>query len=198
MHDDISLDPDPLIVFQSWYVQAVDSGAPFPEAMALATADRHGRPSVRVVLYKGLDAGRIAFFTNLESRKSRELTVNPRAAVVFHWPALGRQVRIEGDVEKLPEIDDDAYFQSRPRSSQLGAWASPQSQTLPDRAALEARFAEAEQRFAGATVPRPPFWGGYRLLPSRFEFWINRDHRLHDRFAYERSGAGWRMARLAP
>ena len=195
------LDPDPGAQFARWYEAWRATGVAEPEAMALATADTAGRPSVRMVLLKGVDARGFRFFTNGESRKARELRVNPRAALLFYQPALERQVRVEGRVAPIDPSESDAYFATRPRGSQLGAWASPQSAPLPDRAALEARLADVARRHAAsaAPIPRPPHWGGYRLAPDRFEFWQGRGDRLHDRFEYRRDdAAGWTIVRLAP
>jgi pyridoxamine 5'-phosphate oxidase len=166
--------------------------------VTLATADARGRPSARIVLLRGADARGFAFFTNYTSRKARELTENPYAALCVHWPALEEQIRIEGAVERLPGEESDAYFSNRPRGSQLGAWASEQSQVLPSRDALEARYKEVERRFDGSAVTRPPFWGGFRLVPERVEFWHGRADRLHDRLLYVREGGGWRTERLYP
>ena len=168
--------------------------------MALATASRDGRPSVRMVLLRGLDERGLAFFTNYESRKAEELASNPFAAVVLNWgPLLRAQVRAEGRVERLPVAESVAYFRTRTRESRLGAWASPQSRLLGGRDELERRYAEAEQRFAGVDdVPLPPFWGGFRLVPEAMELWENRPNRLHDRARYERAGDGWTRIRLAP
>ena len=170
-----------------------------PEAMALATADANGAPSVRMVLLKDASPRGFAFYTNRGSRKGSELAANPRAALLLHWDALGRQVRIEGEVEPLSEDESAAYFATRPRGSQLAAWASRQSTPLPSRDALEDAVAAASERFAGGEVPLPPDWGGYLLVPERYEFWQHRDDRLHDRIRYEGSGTGaWRRTRLAP
>lgn len=171
-----------------------------PTAAALATADARGRPSVRVVLVKGADARGISFFTNRDSRKGRELAANPFAALCLHWPELGEQVRVEGPVEVLAEAESDAYFATRPRESQLGAWASRQSAPLASRADLEAAFRAAEARFAGGPVPRPPRWGGYLLVPEAVEFWRSAAGRLHHREAYARApgGAGWSVTLLNP
>jgi pyridoxamine 5'-phosphate oxidase len=165
---------------------------------ALATSDRAGRPSVRIVLIRGADARGFAFFTNYASRKAVELAENPRAALCIHWPLLDEQIRIEGQVARLPDDESDEYFASRPRGSQLGAWASDQSQILPSRATLEERYLGVERRFEGSPVTRPPFWGGYRLVPDRIEFWQGRADRLHDRLLYLREGDTWRTERLYP
>jgi pyridoxamine 5'-phosphate oxidase len=165
---------------------------------ALATADRSGRPSVRMVLLRGADERGFVFHTNYESRKARELDENPRAAICVHWHALEEQIRIEGRVERLTDVESDAYFSSRPRGSQLGAWASKQSAPLPSRETLEEEYREIERRYEGRPVPRPPFWGGYRLAPDRIEFWFGRPDRLHDRLLYTRQGEGWTIERLYP
>jgi len=166
--------------------------------VALATADARGRPSARMVLLRGADHRGFSFFTNYNSRKGRELDENPHAALCFHWVALDEQIRIEGHVERLPDDESDAYFASRPRGSQLGAWASDQSQPLSSREALEETYRATERRFEGAAVQRPPFWGGFRLVPSRIEFWYGRPDRLHDRVLYTRDGEQWRIERLNP
>jgi pyridoxamine 5'-phosphate oxidase len=166
--------------------------------MALATAGRDGRPSVRMVLLRGVDHRGFAFFTNYDSRKGRELADNPRAALCFHWVTLDEQIRVEGRVERLGDQESDEYFNSRPRGSQLGAWASDQSAVLATREALEERYRETERRFDGQPVARPPFWGGFRLVPDRIEFWYGRPDRLHDRVLYTLDGAAWRISRLYP
>jgi len=191
------LDADPAIQLRAWLESALAAGAREPNAMVLATADANGVPSARVVLLRGLDDSGLTWYTNRESRKGRELTVNPRAAVVFHWEATQRQVRVTGTVATVPESEAAAYFAGRPRKSQLSAWASPQSQTLAHRAELEAATQRIEARFPEA-VPLPPFWGGYRLTPAMFEFWQGRRDRMHDRFRYQREGGRWHIERLAP
>ena len=188
---------DPLELLRTWLDDAREAVAQ-PDAMTLATADPDGRPSARVVLLRGVDDRGITFFTNRSSRKGSELEHNPQAAAVLHWWELGRQVRIEGAVEQTTDDESTAYWQSRPRGSQLAAWASPQSQRLSGRDELDIRVAEAEERFAGVDVPLPPFWGGYRLVPASVEFWTHRDDRLHDRVRYLREPDGWRRERLAP
>jgi len=166
--------------------------------VALGTVDPAGRPAVRIVLLRGVDERGFVFFTNYNSRKGRELSANPHAALCVHWVALDEQIRIEGAVERLPAAESDAYFSSRPRGSQLGAWASDQSSVLPSRETLEERYRETERRYDGGVVPRPPFWGGFRLMPHRIEFWYGRPDRLHDRVVYIKEGTGWRIERLYP
>ena len=194
---ELALDPDPLAQFHAWFADA-RAALEQPDAVALATATPDGRPSVRMVLLKRADEQGFGFHTNLESRKGVELAANPRAALLFHWQPLGRQVRIEGAVEAAPAQESEEYFRTRPLPSRLAAWASPQSRPLADRAELERRYAEATARFEGDDVPLPPHWGGFRLVPDAYEFWQHGEHRLHDRLRYERTEAGWLRERLAP
>lgn len=190
---------DPVALFQAWFRAARESGLFLPEAMTLATATTDGAPSARMVLLKEADDEGFAFFTNYGSRKARELDANPRAALVFHWAILERQVRVEGQVERLSPERSEAYFRTRARGSQLGAWASAQSQALPDRGELDRRYREVEERYAGQDVPLPPFWGGYLLRPVHMEFWQGRASRMHDRWRFTRDDAGrWRTERLYP
>lgn len=190
--------PDPVARFHALLERARAASPADPTAAALATADARGRPSVRVVLVKAFDARGFVFHTNRASRKARELAENPRAALCFHWPSIGEQVRAEGEVELLPDAESDAYFATRPRGSQLGAWASRQSAPLGAREDLVAAVREVDARFAGGDVPRPPFWGGYLLRPEAIEFWTSADDRLHQRALYVREGAGWRVSLLQP
>lgn len=190
--------PDPIALFADWLEDARRSGLLLPEAMSLATATPEGVPSARMMLLKGFDDRGFRFFTNYESRKGDELDANPHAAMVFHWARLQRQVRIEGSAERLSEEESHEYFRTRPRGSRIGAWASPQSSEIENRARLDHSYREYEARFGGRDVPLPPFWGGYRLRPRRIEFWQGRLNRLHDRIVYDRTPDGWRRARLSP
>ncbi len=193
------IDADPFRQFQIWFEQALAANLLEPNAMALATATPDGRPSARMVLLKGYDARGFVWYTNYESRKGGELAANPCAALVFFWAELARQIRIEGDVTPLAAPESDAYFASRPRGSQIGAWASHQSQVLSGREPLEQRAAELEAEYAEREAPRPPYWGGYRLTPVRIEFWQGRPSRMHDRLRYVRQPDGnWRVERLSP
>ncbi|MEP6463779.1 MAG: pyridoxamine 5'-phosphate oxidase [Frankiaceae bacterium] len=193
---------DPLTQFGRWFADAVTAGLREPNAMVLATATRDGAPSARLVLLKEYDDTGLVFFTNYDSRKGAELAANPRAALLFPWHDLERQVRVEGGVERIPTAASEEYFVSRPRGSRLGAWASPQSDVIGSRAELATRLAEVTARFGPAeddpAVPLPAYWGGYRLIPEVVEFWQGREDRLHDRLRYRRADAGWLLERLAP
>jgi pyridoxamine 5'-phosphate oxidase len=191
------LDPDPIAQFGEWFAIAARE-APLPEAIALATVDEAGSPDARMVLLKGVDEAGFRFFTNYESAKAAQLAAVPAAALIAYWRELDRQVRARGPVERLPEAESDAYFATRPRSSQLGAWASPQSLQIGSRSELDGRVDELERRFAGVEVPRPPSWGGYVLRARAIEFWQGQVGRLHDRFRYTPEDGGWRIERLAP
>jgi pyridoxamine 5'-phosphate oxidase len=193
------VDPDPVAQFSLWFTQAVQAGVPAPEAAAVATAGPDGGPSVRMVLVKRADATGFVFYTNYDSRKGRDLAANPAAALLFYWTPLNRQVRIEGPVRRVPAVETAAYVRSRARGSQLSALASPQSRPIETRAVLEQSVAQLADRYAGAELPLPESWGGFRLVPEMFEFWQQRDDRLHDRLRYSRTaGVNWRLERLAP
>jgi pyridoxamine 5'-phosphate oxidase len=193
------VDPDPLVEFRRWYRLAEESGVVQPDAMTLATATPEGVPSARMVLLKGVDDAGFVFFTNYGSRKAGELAENPRAALILYWSPIRRQVRVTGTVARLPAAESEEYFRSRPRGSRLAAWASPQSNVIPERAVLEDEYRRLEAEYGDGDVPLPPSWGGYRVAPEVVEFWMGRENRLHDRLRYTRQGDGsWVIERLAP
>lgn len=199
----LQLPEDPIDGFLQWLDDAKRANYPEPTAMTLATADRTGNPSARIVLFKGISSSSdghrgLEFYTNYTSPKSKELEENPRAALVFHWVTMQRQIRIQGRVEKLTHEESDVYFQSRPRGSRIGAWSSPQSQKIGTREELEKLVHVTEERFGEGEIPCPPFWGGWRLVPERIEFWEGREYRLHERRLFERNNSGWIVSRLAP
>jgi pyridoxamine 5'-phosphate oxidase len=197
--DERNVDSNPIALFKRWFDAAIASGSRLPDAMTLATASKDGRPSARLVLLKQVDDDGFVFYTNYNSQKARELEENPRAALVSYWVQLDRQVRVEGAVVRVSAAESDEYFRTRPRESQLGAIASPQSEVVASREVLEQRFRELEEAYRESEVNRPAHWGGYRLRPERIEFWQNRAGRLHDRIVYERQAdRGWAIKRLAP
>jgi pyridoxamine 5'-phosphate oxidase len=197
--DESAVDRDPFRQFSTWFEEATAAGIPEPNAMSLATASPEGRPSARIVLMRGFDERGFVFFTNYESRKGREIEANPFVSLIFFWQALERQVRVEGTIVKADAVESDEYFQSRPTGSKLGAWVSNQSGVVAGREALESEMAAIEGRFPGGEIPRPPHWGGFRVVPSSVEFWQGRRSRLHDRLVYRKSDEGdWRIERLAP
>lgn len=195
---EILRDQDPVELFREWFTEASQTEVNDPEAVALATVSEAGQPSVRMVLMKGVDDEGFRFFTNLESRKGKELSHNPKAAMCFHWKSLRRQVRVEGSVTQVPAWGVDAYFKTRHVLSRLGAWASRQSQSLDSRAELEGRLKDFAQKFKGQDIPRPPHWGGFILQPEKIEFWQEGEGRLHDRFVFSRNGDVWDLTRLNP
>ena len=197
--DETTVDRDPIKLFRNWFDAAIASGSRLPESMTLATATPDGKPSARVVLLKQVDSDGFVFYTNYRSAKAKELDENPQAALVFYWVGLDRQIRVEGHVERVSAAESDEYFKTRPRESQLGALASPQSEVIAGREVLEERLRELESEYRDRAVERPPHWGGYRLKPGRIEFWENRPGRLHDRIAYDLQADGsWTIKRLAP
>ena len=193
-----SLPSDPVVLFRRWYEEAERAGIRLPNAMALATASADGRPSIRHVLLRDIGDDGFTFYTNHGSRKGSELAGNPRAAFSIYWRELDRQISVTGDVTVVSDEESDAYFVTRPREARIGAWASRQSEELESRDELMERFADVDARFPGDDVPRPAFWGGYRIRPLTIEFWKGRQHRLHDRFLYQRAGDGWTARRLSP
>lgn len=196
--DEQAADPDPLAQFRQWLEEAESAGVPEPNAMTLATAAADGTPAARIVLLRGVDPRGFVFFTDYRSQKSRELGANPRAALVFFWHAVERQVRIAGTVARVTPAESASYFETRPRGSQLGAWGSEQSAVVPGREVIDQAVASAERRFSDRPVPCPPHWGGYRLEPLEIEFWQGRPNRLHDRLRYSRVTEGWKIERLSP
>jgi pyridoxamine 5'-phosphate oxidase len=193
-----NISADPFDQFNTWFQAVIDARVSQPHAMTLATASADGKPSARMVLLKGVDGAAFSFYTNYGSTKGKELAENPQAALLFYWPKLERQVRIEGTVEKLTREESQEYFDSRPRNSRIGAWASRQSDVIKSRPFLDAQFQKYKQQFRNTGVPLPDFWGGYRLVPCRIEFWQNRPNRLHDRISYVRHGNSWNISRLSP
>jgi len=193
-----TLNPDPTKQFEYWYAEVIDSGIPEPNAMSLATVDTDGQPWIRTVLLKLYDEAGFVFFTNYESAKAQQIATNNRVGLLFPWVALGRQVKISGTAEKIPTAESMKYFASRPRGSQIGAWASPQSQVISSRSLLDAKIDEIKHKFTRGDIPLPSFWGGYRVMPFEIEFWQAREERLHDRFVYTKNAGSWEIERRAP
>ena len=189
---------DPIVLFRDWYQEAIDAGITDPSIMTLATVDGEGNPAARIVLLKSFDENGFVFYTNYQSRKGTDLEKNPRAALVLHWRETGRQVRIEGITKKVQASASDRYFESRPRGSQLGAWASEQSREIQSKAHLDESLKRWESEFRDQPVPRPPYWGGYRVIPDKIEFWSDRENRMHERMLFEKTDQGWVFKRLAP
>lgn len=189
---------DPFSIFRDWYQEAIDAGIADPSIMTLATVDREGRPAARIVLLKSFDDTGFVFYTNYQSRKGMDLARHPYAALVLHWQETGHQVRIEGAAEKVPASASDRYFVNRPRGSQLGAWASEQSREIPSRAILDESLKRWESKFRDQPVPRPPYWGGYKVIPEKIEFWSDRENRMHERMLFEKTDQGWVFKILAP
>jgi pyridoxamine 5'-phosphate oxidase len=196
--DEAGMPPDPMVQFEAWFENVVEADLHEPNAMTLATTSDDGRPSARTVLLKGYDGRGFVFYTNYEGRKARDLEANPACALLFYWGELERQVRVEGRAGRLPGGESDAYFASRPRGSRLGAWASEQSRPVRDRSVLEERIRALEAEYEDREIPRPPFWGGYRVEPETIEFWQGRENRLHDRISYRREEGVWTLERLQP
>jgi pyridoxamine 5'-phosphate oxidase len=196
--DENSMDRDPYCQFSVWFRNAVEAGVPEPEAMFLATANKDGMPSGRVVLMKGVDSNGFVFFTNYKSRKGGEITANPFVAIVFHWKAIDRQVRVTGKAQMIPEVESDEYFHSRPLESRIGAIISSQSTIIPSREYLERKFEDMKNDIKGVAPLRPSYWGGFRIIPSTFEFWQSQPHRLHDRIQYRLVDGNWIIERLSP
>jgi pyridoxamine 5'-phosphate oxidase len=196
--DKADLHPDPIVQFHEWFEKVIDADLHEPNAMIVATASTDGKPSARTVLLKGYDERGFVFYTNYEGRKADEIEANPMCALLFYWGELERQVRIEGRASRLSGEESDAYFAGRPRGSRLGAWASEQSRPVEDRSVLEERVRALEAEYEGLEIPRPPFWGGYRVEPEEIEFWQGRENRLHDRLVYRREDGAWRIERLQP